>query len=126
MVRRIAVLGLFVSLNVVLAQDVGTNHHGKLPPIDADCGVQNSCSMCVCEQKPTSRKAFACKCEEYCLPRCSLMAWLCGKCTCENRPCGEVRIRRRLVVEKVPGPEKKECVIREVPVEPRGPGQCGK
>ncbi len=73
-----------------------------------------TCKVCVSEPKPTTRKVYACKVEEYCLPCCSLFSILRGKCGCEDGHCGEVRERHRLVVRKVDGCDTKQCVVREV------------
>jgi hypothetical protein len=74
------------------------------------------CKVCVSEPKANTRKVYACKCEDYCLPRCGLLSWLWGHCGCGDGPCGELRIRHRLVVKKVPDCDTKQCV-------PRTPGK---
>jgi hypothetical protein len=75
-----------------------------------------TCKVCVSEPKPTTRNVFSTKCEDYCLPRCNLLALLKGTCDCKDGACGEVRVRHRLVVKKVPDCDKMQCVPREVPV----------
>ena len=71
-------------------------------PPDAACPPP-ACKVCVCEPKATTRKVYACRCEEYCLPRCDLLSLLRGTCGCGDGPCGELRTRHRLVVKKGPG-----------------------
>jgi hypothetical protein len=49
--------------------------------------------------------------EEYCLPRCSWWRMFCGNC-CDGS-CGELRVRHRLVIKKVPDCETAQCVPRK-------------
>ena len=67
------------------------------------------------EAKPQTRTVYSCTTEEYCLPRCSLLSVILGRCGCEAGPCGELRVRRRLVVKKVPDCDTTQCVPREMP-----------
>jgi hypothetical protein len=76
------------------------------------------CKVCVSEPKANTRKVYACKVEEYCLPRCSLLALLRHCCGCDDGPCCELRVRRRLIVKTVPACPTKQCVLREVPCPP--------
>ena len=80
------------------------------------------CKACVSEPKPNTRTVYACKQEEYCLPRCDLLSSLFGDCACEDGPCGDLKVRHRLVVKKVPDCDTKQCVPREVPG--FGPARC--
>jgi hypothetical protein len=79
-----------------------------------------ACKVCVREPKASTRKVYACKCEDYCLPCCDWRSWLRGACRCDGGPCGELRTRHRLVVKKVPACDATQCVPRELPV--AGPG----
>lgn len=88
-------------------------------------GCAQSCKVCVSEPKPHTKTVYSCKCEEYCQPRCSLCAILRGKCggNCENGECGQVRVRHRLIVKRVPDCDGKQCVVKEAPVVPCGGGE---
>ena len=86
-------------------------------------GPPPACKVCVSEPKPTTRKVYGCKTEEYCLPRCSLLSWLWGACGCDAGPCGDLRVRHRLIVKKVPGCDTKQCVPREVPAAGTAPNK---
>ena len=79
------------------------------------CGLAPAGKVCVSEPKPTTRKAYACKVEEYCLPRCRFLSWLWGGCGCDGETCGDLRVRNRLVVKTVPGCDTKRCVPRAPP-----------
>lgn len=93
------------------------SHLAAQPPAPtADAGnCPPTGKVCVREAKPTVKTVYACKREEYCLPRCPVLPLLFGKCDCDGR-C-ELRARNRLVVRRVEGPEVKQCVLREVPSE---------
>jgi hypothetical protein len=81
------------------------------------------CKVCVSEPKHNTKTVYGCKEEEYCLPRCGCcLSALFGHCGCDEGPCGDLRVRRRLVVKKVPGCDTTQCVPREVPVP--GPARC--
>jgi hypothetical protein len=80
-------------------------------------GPPQTCTTCVCEPKPTTRKVYACKAEEYCLPGCDLLSFLRAPWCGDQGPCGELRVRHRLVVKKVPDCDTKQCVPRAVPAE---------
>ena len=77
---------------------------------------QPTCKVCVRETKPMTKKVYACKCEEYCLPHCSFFSLFQGKCDCADGNCGDLKVRHRLVVKKVPAPDTFRCVPKEVPV----------
>lgn len=77
-----------------------------------------TCKVCVTEPKHNTKKVYAVKCEEYCLPRCSLLSLLRGKCACDDGCCGVVKVRHRLIIKKVDDCDTKECVLREVPACP--------
>jgi hypothetical protein len=77
------------------------------------CGPAPACKVCVSEPKPTTRKVYAYKVEEYCLPRCRLLTWLCGAWGGDSGPCGDLKVRHRLVVKTVPGCDTRQCVPRE-------------
>jgi hypothetical protein len=92
-------------------------------PSGATASVENypcipTKKTCVCEMKQTTRKVYACKCEEYCLPHCSLLSMLFGRCSCDDGQCGDLKVRHRLIVKTVDAGEKKQCVVREVPTCP--------
>jgi hypothetical protein len=72
--------------------------------------------ICAYQLKRNTKTVYACRTEEYCLPRCSLLALLQGKCGCERGCCGDLRIRQRLVVKKVDACPTQQCVPVEVPV----------
>jgi hypothetical protein len=74
-----------------------------------------TCKVCVCEPKQNTKICFSSKCEDYCLPRCSLLSLFRGKCGCEDGCCGDVRTRHLLIVKKVPACDTKKCVLKEVP-----------
>jgi hypothetical protein len=88
----------------------------RLKAQQPEAGGPPPCKVCVSEPKKNTRKVYACKDEEYCLPRCSLLAWLRGLCGCDGGPCGDLRVRHRLVVKKVPDCDTQQCVPREPPV----------
>ena len=76
-----------------------------------------ACKICVSECVPTTKKVYSCKCEEYCLPRCGCLSFLVGDgCGCGHDNCGDVKVRRRLVIRRVPDCDKKICVLRDAPV----------
>jgi hypothetical protein len=75
-----------------------------------------TCKVCVREPKPTTRTVYGCVVQEYCLPRCCLLKLLGCGCGCGGGPCGDLMVRHRLVVRKVPGCDTWQCVLREVPV----------
>lgn len=74
-----------------------------------------ACKVCVTEPKPRTRTVYSCKDEGYCLPKCSLLSLILGRCGCDGGPCGDLRVRRRLVVKKVPDGDTTQCVPREIP-----------
>jgi len=80
------------------------------------------CKICVSEPKHNTKKVFSCKAEEYCLPRCDPLSWLWGQCGCDCGPCCELRVRRRLVVKKVPDCDTWQCVLKDAP--PACPAPC--
>ena len=84
-------------------------------PAPLPAGVVPACKICVGEPKHTTRKVYACKREDYCLPCCSLLSLLRGKCGCGDGRCGDVRVRRLLVVKTCAGPDTNGCVLREAP-----------
>jgi hypothetical protein len=84
------------------------------PAATDDCNCSQTRKICVSEVKHTTKKVYACKGEEYCLPRCSFLSLLWGKCSCDEGSCGDVKVRHRLIVKTVDGCESKQCVIREV------------
>src|SRR4051812_42386151 len=43
------------------------------PVADEGSCCPHTCKICVSEPKHNTKKVFACKCEEYCLPRCSFL-----------------------------------------------------
>src|SRR4051812_21731487 len=57
--------------------------------------------VCVAEPEKRTKVCYAVKCEEYCLPKCSLLAILRGACSCDGH-CGDVRTRTWLVKKRVP------------------------
>jgi hypothetical protein len=85
------------------------------------CVAPPACKVCVSEPKPTTRKVYSCKVEEYCLPRCGFLEWLWGGCGCGGGPCGDLRVRHRLVVKTVPAGDARQCVPREPPAAPTAP-----
>jgi hypothetical protein len=76
-----------------------------------DTGHSAGCKVCVSEPKQNTRKVYACKNEEYCLPRCSLIPFLQS---CNDVRCGDLRVRHRLVVKIVPDQETTRCVPRAI------------
>ncbi len=89
--------------------------------VQAASSVADSCSLpackvCVSVPKATTKKVYACKEEQYCLPFCSLLSLLHGDCTCDDGNCGDLRVRHRLVVKKVAGCDGKQCVPKELPI----------
>jgi hypothetical protein len=73
--------------------------------------------VCVVEMRPTTKVVYDSVCKEYCLPHCSLLDLIRGCCGhCAGGECGPVRVRRVLVKKTVPGPERPQCVLKEVPV----------
>jgi hypothetical protein len=76
-----------------------------------------TCKACVPEVKHNTKTVYDCKCEDYCLPHCSLWSMLCGKCGCaDGCTCCELRTRRVLIKKKVPTCDTTQCVVKEVPV----------
>lgn len=96
------------------------------PSTDLTMACPQLHKICVCEPKHNTKTIYACKCEEYCLPRCSFFSLFRGKCDCDNGHCGDVRIRHRLVVKKVEDRDTKQCVVREVPLSCPFPAATGK
>jgi hypothetical protein len=79
-------------------------------------GYCPSCKICVIEPKKHTKNVFNIKYEEFCVPRCSLLGILRGGCCqCAGQECGDVHIRRKLVVKKVPDCDTKQCVLRDRP-----------
>ena len=99
-------------LVAVLAIVSGVSGLAAEPP---EPGCPPACKVCVSEAKPQTRTVYVCKDEEYCLPRCGLLSFVLGRCGCGEGPCGDLRVRRRLVVKKVPDCDTTQCVPREVP-----------
>jgi hypothetical protein len=79
-----------------------------------DTGGSSGCKICVPEPKQNTHKVYACKIEEYCLPRCSLLSFLRRDSRCNDIPCGELRVRHRLVVKTVPDCQTIQCLPREL------------
>jgi hypothetical protein len=90
------------------------------PPTCASPPVQ-PCKICVKEPKPTTRKVYAGKEEEYCLPRCNMLMLLLQHCGCDDGSCCDLRTRHRLVVKRVSGCDTWQCVLKELPP----PGTAG-
>lgn len=85
----------------------GTTIWAQSPAITCE----QPCKTCVREVKTgNTKKVYSVKCEDYCLPYCSLFALFHGKCNCS---CGELRVRHRLVVKKVPTCDTAQCVPKE-------------
>src|SRR5437879_634034 len=91
MAAVMAVASLVLSTSGLNAQQPG-----------ASCLPQTG-TICVSQPKETTRKTYACKIEVYCLPRCSLLSLLGGACGCDQGSCGDLKVRHRLIVKKVPG-----------------------
>ncbi len=89
---------------------------GQSPaPLPITCPAPQPATTCVAEPKHNTRKVFSCKIEEYCVPYCNLFS--CFKqCGCNDGPCGELRIRHRLMVKKVPDCDTTQCVPKKVPL----------
>src|SRR4051812_46423935 len=68
--------------------------------------------VCVSEPVARTKVCYAVKCEEYCLPKCSLLSILRGGCGCDGH-CGDVRTRNVLVKKKVPDCDGFKCVVKE-------------
>ncbi len=101
-------------LTALVAVGAGSAAGAADPP--PACPPPPPCKVCVVEPKPTTRTVYACKAEEYCLPRCHLLSLLLGgHCGCDDGLCCELRVRHRLVVKRVPGCDAKQCVVREAP-----------
>jgi hypothetical protein len=87
--------------------------------------VEQTCAqtakICVSEPKQNTKTVYACKVEEYCLPRFSLPAFLGCKSGCEDGRCSDVRIKHRLVVKRVDAPDTTHCVPRAVPLQSAAP-----
>jgi hypothetical protein len=90
-----------------------SNVFGQQPTASSSPG----CTCCVSECKQNTRKVYACKQEEYCLRRCCLISFLEGSCGCCDGPCGELRVRHRLMVRRIPAPDTIECVPRKLTCE---------
>jgi hypothetical protein len=104
------------SLGAVLTAIAGlVPNASALNAQQANCdSPQQTFKICVLEPKQNTRKVYACKAEEYCLPRGGLFSLWRGQCDCSAGPCGDLKVRCRLVVKKVPDCETKQCVPREV------------
>jgi len=113
-VRSLSLIVLTAALGLVMRQ-AGTAQQPE-PACPAPCKV------CVSEPKHNTKKVFACKAEEYCLPRCDLLSRLWGQCGCDCGPCCELRVRHRLVVKKVPDCDTWHCVLKDAP--PACPAPC--
>jgi hypothetical protein len=100
-----------------LPQSVGPAPWFRVPAQAPPAGVlcQPNGKVCVPELKHNTKFVFACKCEDYCLPHCSLLSLLWEGCACEGDCCGAPRVRHRLVIRKVDAGDTKTCVVREVP-----------
>jgi hypothetical protein len=86
-----------------------------LPPMTGAAYCAPTCKVCVSEPRPVTKWVYSTKCEEYCLPHCSLLAILRGECGCEDGSCGEVRTKHRLVMKKVECFDGKRCVLKDMP-----------
>jgi hypothetical protein len=93
----------------------------KAQQLDAGSSPQN-CKVCMSEPKPNSRTVYVCKKEEYCLPRCDVFSLLSRQGGCAEGSCGNLKVRHRLVVKKVPDCDTKQCVPRYLPV--GGSSEC--
>jgi hypothetical protein len=71
--------------------------------------------VCVVEPRPTTKVVYGSACKEYCLPHCSLWDLIRGACGSCDYDCGPVRTRHVLIKKTVPGPEKPQCVLKDVP-----------
>src|ERR1700719_1709524 len=112
----VLVAGLFLACKGLMAQQPRAYSPYGYPRQEIDQKLCSpTCKMCVCETKPATRKVFASKYEEYCLPRCALCPLLCGHCGGDSGPCGDLRLRHRLIVKRVEDCNKRQCVPREVP-----------
>lgn len=114
----LAVAGMVLSAAGLRTQQPNSGSSAAAPK-DGTCSP--TCKVCVSEPKHNTKIVYGCKCEEYCLPSCSLLSLLCGKCACADGPCGEVKVRHRLVLKKVDACDTKNCVLREVPMGPVAP-----
>jgi hypothetical protein len=79
--------------------------------------IPRTCKICISELKQNSQKVYACTVEQYCQPRCGLLSLLRGECGCNDGSCGDLRMRHRLVVKKVPSRDTVQCAPREAPVD---------
>ncbi len=100
---------------VVLLAAAGLAPADPGPDAPPAAGPPPACNACAAEPRPATRKVYSCKCEEYCLPSCGLWSLLRGGCGCADGPCGELRVRHRLVVTKVPVGTVIQCVPQMVP-----------
>src|SRR5712692_2850764 len=94
----LATFGLFLGGLGVKAQQPLSPPWGPPPTPTVGPGpcLPQTHTICVREPKHHTTTAYACKDEEYCLPQRSFFALLCGKSTCAEGHCGNVRIRHRL------------------------------
>src|SRR5437879_1237976 len=112
-----ALAGLLFSGLKLTAQPPGSPPVRCVPidsvPPASHGGSPQSFKICISERKPSTKTVYACKPEEFCLPRCSFLALFWGHCACDDGRCGEVRVRHRLVAKKVEGCDTKQCILRE-------------
>lgn len=127
-----------------LAQDgfQPISHHGGhgAPVIveghgcDAPCPTAKQC-VGKWETKKVTKYTYDCKCDDYCLPRCSLRGMFrhghgCGSCDQEAcGGCGECspHVRTKRVLIKKPKVEEEcvlKCIVEEVPCQVPCPVPC--
>jgi hypothetical protein len=111
---------LLAALTLALAcPPLPAQQAGGTPAQQADSAsapAEPKCKVCVPEVKHNTKTVYDCKCEEYCLPRCSLWSLLCGKCGgAAGCPCCELRTRHVLIKKKAPTCDTMQCVVKEVP-----------
>ena len=73
--KGVSVLTLLAAVAGLALADPGP---GSRPP-EAACPPP-ACKVCVSEPKANTRKVYATKCEEYCLPHCDLLSLLLAIC----------------------------------------------
>lgn len=99
-----------------VVHEMPVSHVFQAPaPCAAPCVVPATTKICVCEMKPATKLYYGCKCEDYCLPHCTLWGLLTHQCGCEGRDCGCVHTRNKLVLRRLPTEPNPVCVVREVP-----------
>ena len=101
-------LGLKAQQPAVIANPAGP----AAPWFVAGACLPHSPTVCVREVKHHTKTVYACKTEEYCLPQRSFLSFLCGRGTCDDGHCSDVRIKHRLIVKKVADCDTTHCVPR--------------